>query len=69
MLEIVALHINNNNIESIKKLNLGLKQQYCLSSLWPILPHLICIFDVDDLGTAVIPEVAEEGEQCLFAAR
>ena len=65
----VALHINNNNIESLKKLNLELKQQYCLNSLKPILPRLICKLDVDDLGTALIPELAEEGEQCLFAAR
>ena len=67
----MALHINSNNIDSIsiKKLNLGLTQQYCLNSLKPILPHLICKLDINDLGTALIPEVAEEGEQCLFAAR
>ena len=65
----VALHINTNNIKSIKKLNLGLKQQYCLNSLKPIPSHLICKLDVYDLGTALIPEVAEEGEQCLFTAR
>ena len=65
----VALHINNNNIESLKKLNLELKQQSCLNSLKPIPPRLICKLDVDDLGTALIPELAEEGEQCLFAAR
>ena len=69
MIDQVALNINNNNIESIKKLNLGLKQQYCLNSLKPIPPHLICRLDVDDLETALIPEVAEEGEQCLFAAK
>ena len=49
-----------NNTESIKKLNLGHKQQYCLNSLRPILPHLICKFDVEDLGT-------EEEEQCQQA--
>ena len=65
----VALHINNINIESLKKLNLELNQQYCLNSLKPIPPHLICKLDVDDLRIVLIPEVAKEGEQCLFAAR
>ena len=47
-------------MESQKKLNLELKQQYCFNSLKPISPHLICKLDVDDLGTALIPEVTEE---------
>ena len=59
----VALHINNNNIEPLRKQNLN------LNSLRPIPPHLIRKLDVDDLGTALIPGLAEEAEQCLFAAR
>ena len=62
----VALHINNNNIESLRKQNLELKQQYCLSSLRQNPSH--CKFDIDDLGTAMIPGLAEE-EQYLSAAR
>ena len=65
----VVLHINNDNIESLKKLNLELKKQHCLNSLRPIPPHWIGKLDVDDLGTALIPGLAEEGEQCLFATR
>ena len=45
MIDQMALHINNDNIESPKKMNLELKQSCCLNSL-----ETEGTWDVDDQG-------------------